>query len=372
MKIARIEAIPVSVPRAEPFASALGVQETTDFGIVRVYADDGTVGLGEISLIWHGDGAGLCGEVNRRVAPGLAGRDVFELTRLHAEIGRCLEFGRHTLTAAAAVEMAVLDIQGKALGLPVATLLGGITRDRIELSMSVPIGAPSDVAARAARYADEGFSTVKVKVGGSVEDDVATIRAIRDALGDRIRIRTDANMSFATAKEALRAIRRFEELDVISVEQPLAPGDVAGMAFLRERCEIPVIADESVWSPEDAWEIVRHGAADILNVYVSEAGGIWPARRIADLTALAGVGFCIGSMPELGIGWAAAAQLGFAVPRLDHPADVAGVLYQRETLIEQSADIREGWLHPLPGPGLGVTLDDERIEAFRTDRRGVA
>lgn len=367
MRIAHVEAIPVSVPRVEPFASALGVQDRTDAGIIRIRTDDGTEGLGEISLVWHGDGAGLCAEVNRRVAAPLHGLDAFELTGARGVVGRLLEFGRHSLAAAAAIDMALLDIQGRALGVPVAILLGGRARDRILLSMSIPFGTVEETLARARRYAEAGFTTVKVKVGGDLESDLATVRAIAADLGDRVRIRTDANMAWRTAKDALAAIRRFEALGVISIEQPLPPWDLAGMAFLRERCEIPVMADESVWSPHDAWEVVRQGAADILNVYVAESGGITPARRIAELAELAGVGFCIGSMPELGIGWAAAAQLGFAVPRLDHPADVAGLLYQPETLIEQRADIRDGFLYPLEGPGLGVTLDEERLTALRID-----
>lgn len=367
MKITSVSAVPVRVPLAQEFTTALGTARASEYGIVWVETDEGHTGLGEIALVWHGSGARLCPIVNEVLGPSLVGSDPFDVVRVREAAAADLTFGRHSLTAVAAVEMALLDIQGKALGVPAYQLLGGKARDRVELSMSLPIADVDTVVAKARAYAAEGFGTVKVKASDDADHCVDTVAAVRKALGDAAKIRVDLNMACRQAKDALALMRRLEPYAVISVEQPLPPGDLDGMAFLRSRSLLPVMADESVWSPADAWEVVRRGAADLVNVYVSEAGGPFEARRIIDLCATAHVGVAIGSMPELGIGTAAAAHVAFAAARLDHPSDIAGHLYHARDVVTESLRIVDGFLLPPQGVGLGVALDETALDEVRTD-----
>lgn len=367
MKITGVEAIPVRVPKARPFVSSLGTMSASQYGIVILETDAGIRGLGEISLIWHGDGAELCGAVDRVLAPAMIGLDPFRLTAFHQIARDRFQFGKHSLTAIAAVEMALLDIQGKALGQPVYNLLGGLVRERVELSMSIHMGPIDECLAVGRRYVAEGFTTVKVKVGRDLAHELELIRRLRSELGPDLKIRVDANMGWCLAKEALAAIRAMERFGIISVEQPLPPGDLAGLAYLRERCEVPLIVDESVWGPEDAWAVIQAGAADLINLYVSESGGLQPSRRIADVAGLAGVGVLIGSMPEFGIGTAAQAHLAVSLPRLDHPSDVAGYLYQGDDVVVTPPPIEGGWALVPPGPGLGVELDEEKLARYRQE-----
>jgi L-alanine-DL-glutamate epimerase-like enolase superfamily enzyme len=361
VKIADVRAVPVHVPFRTPLITALGDLRGSDYGIVLVETDEGDRGVGEISLIWHGNGHRLCRDVNELVAPRLRGLDVFDLSRALAEMHRAFQFGRHTLTAVAAVEMALLDLQGKLLDQPVMNLFGGPVHDRIPLSMSLSIGPVDDMVAQARAFVDEGFRTVKVKSDRDVDHTVKVLAALRAEFGADLGIRTDLNMSWPTAKEALRAIRRLEAYDILSVEQPLPADDVAGMAFLRQHCEVPVMADESVWSPADAWRVVTAGAADIVNIYVSEAGGITACRRIADLCALAGVGVVVGSMPELSIGAAASTHLAFTLAGLGHPADMANFRYHASDVAVADLKVVDGFMLPPTAPGLGVQLDEDRL-----------
>ncbi|GAA5038176.1 muconate cycloisomerase [Thermocatellispora tengchongensis] len=370
MRIARLEAVPVSVPLHEPFTSALGVQATSDYGIVIAEADDGTIGLGEISLIWHGSGASLCDTVNGLLAPAVVGADPFGTTRFQETAARLLAFGRHSLAAVAAVETAMLDLAGKAAGRPVYDLLGGRARERVPLSMSLPIAPVEEVLDRARRLVGEGFTTLKVKGGGDHERLVEAVARLRAEFGDGLGIRVDLNMACRPAKEALRLVRRLEPYGVLSVEQPLPADDVDGMAELRAASGLPIMADESVWSAADAWRVLRAGAADIVNVYVPEAGGPVQARRIADMCAAAGAGVAVGSMPELGIGTAAAAHVAFSSPRLDQPSDVAGHLYHAGDVVRTGLEVRDGFLLPPTGPGLGVELDHDALAEYRTDTPG--
>jgi muconate cycloisomerase len=367
MRITEVQAIPVSVPMTAPLPSALGVHAHSDYGVVIIDTDAGHRGLGEISLIWHGDGHRLCATVRELIAPLLVGADPFALTRLVGAAREALSFGRHSLTAIAAVEMALLDLQGRSLGQPVHILLGGLARDRVDISMSLPLGPPEDALAAARAHVESGVRTVKVKAGGDERRDVETVRRLREEFGPELGIRVDLNMACATAKQALRLIGRLEAYDVLSVEQPLPPQDIDGLALLRARCTAPLMLDETVWSVDDAWRALQAGAADLINIYVAEAGGIVAAGRIAALCDAAGVGVAVGSMPELGIGTAAAGVLAFTAPRLDHASDVVGALYHADDVVGPPPRVVDGALLPPAGPGLGVELDEERLRAFRTD-----
>jgi L-alanine-DL-glutamate epimerase-like enolase superfamily enzyme len=366
MQITDVRAIPIAVPLSFDFKSALGTLTTSEYGLVIVDTDEGVRGLGEISLIWHGNGHPLCTLVNELFAPALRGADPFAVTRFHELAAALAPFSRHALTAVAALDMALLDIQGKTLGQPAYNLLGGLARDRVELSMSLSMGAKDDVLKQARQLVDEGFGTLKVKASGAVDLDVT--HDLRREFGPGLKLRVDLNMACSSAKEALRLIGSIASAGVISVEQPLRPGDLEGMAFLREHSEIPIMADEAVWGPADAWELARHRAADIVNVYVSESGGPTRARQTIDLCALAGVEVAIGSMPELGLGTSAAAHVAFSAQRLDHPSDVAGHLYHADDVVTHGLRVEQGMLLPPTGDGLGVELDEEKLARYRVDQ----
>lgn len=367
MRITDVSAIPIAVPLRFDFKSALGTLKVSEYGLVVVDTDEGVRGLGEISVIWHGNGHPLCRLVDDVLAPALRGTDPFAITELHRLARGLVPFSRYSLTAVAALDMALLDIQGKALGRPAYDLLGGLARDRVELSMSLSIAPADEVVAQARGLVDEGFRTVKVKAAAPADLDV--VHVLRRELGPELKIRVDLNMACGSAKEALRLIDGLAGADVISVEQPLPPRDLDGMAFVRERSPIPIMADESVWGPDDAWEVLRRGAADILNVYVSESGGPTRMRQTLELCVLAGAGVAIGSMPELAVGTSAAAHAAFAAPRLDHPSDVAGHLYHADDVVTHSLRVEDGMLLPPGGPGLGVELDEEKLERYRVDAR---
>lgn len=364
MRITALRAIPVRVPRRAPFVTALGAQEVSEAGIVVLETDAGVRGLGEVSLVWHGNGARLCRDVDELVAPAVVGLDVFGLVRVMEAVRSALQFGRHTLTVVAAVEMALLDAQGRVLGRPVVDLLGGAAVDRVPLSMSLSMAAVPDVLAQARGYVNEGFRTVKVKGGRDADNLIAVTAALRREFGDGLGIRVDLNMACRQLKEALAVVLRLETYDVLSVEQPLPAADLEGLALLRERVAVPIMADESVWTPEDAWRALRAGAADLVNIYVAEAGGILAARTIAALCRLAGAGVVVGSMPELGIGTAAAAHFACGLAGLEHPSDVAGLRYHADDVATVDVRIEDGHLLPPQEPGLGAEIDEQRLARY--------
>jgi L-alanine-DL-glutamate epimerase-like enolase superfamily enzyme len=188
---------------------------------------------------------------------------------------------------------------------------------------------------------------------------------VRDAIGPDVLLRVDANMGWPTPKDAIRHIKAMEPYDIHSVEQPLPPIDIDALKLVRQSVDTPIMVDESVWGPHDAWEILRAEAADILNIYVAESGGLTNASLIFRMAEVAGVPCVIGAMPELGIGTAAAVHLGVAMSNLHDPCDACGVIYHDVDIVRERFVVRDGCIWPLEGPGLGVTLDYDQLDRFR-------
>jgi muconate cycloisomerase len=333
---------------------------TSSFGIVQITTSGGIIGLGEISMIWNGDGAALCAVVNKLIAPVLIGLDALDINRAHQQMDEAVQFYRAANPAKAAIDMALYDIAGKALGIPVYNLLGGRVRETVPLS-AIHIAPIEEMVAQAKEVVRRGFKGVKIKVGIDPKHDLDATAAIRAALGPEAIIRVDANMGWRSRRQALSIIERLAPHNIHSVEQPLPADRIEDLAWLRGASPIAIMVDESVWGPDDAQRVIDARAADMINVYVSEAGGLRNATRIFAIAETAGIACTIGSMPELGIGTVAQMHLAVAMPELLGPSDVCGVLYNAESLIVESLPISDGLAGVPPGPGLGVTLDAARF-----------
>ena len=364
MRITAIDVIPLSVPTLGR-RSALGTFDTFDYELVVVHTDEGIDGYGEVSSLWDGRGPVQRAFIQEYFAPRLVGEDP-------TAINHCLHLMNTLIEGAwgarAAVEMALFDIAGKASNQPVYQLLGGRTRENIVLSHSIHMQDTEAMARAAAEYVAAGFTCVKVKVGRSSAEDLAAVQAIRTAVGPDILVRVDANMGWRTAKEAAAAIRALEPFDIHSVEQPLPPGDPRDMRLVRESVDTPIMADESVWGPRDAFELLRIGAVDFLNVYVAESGGLTNSALIFRMAEVTGVPCVIGAMPELGVGTAAAVHLGVSMTNLGAPCDASGSMYQKFDIIEQPFRIENGRIWPPEEAGLGISVDWDAVATVRTDR----
>ena len=365
MKITHVEAIPVRVPRPQPFQSSLGTHQASENAVVLIHTDAGLTGIGEASSIWDRRGRGESEAINGLLADVLCGLDPRRIREIADRMDQLLH---RSFPAKAGIEMALYDLVGKACDVPVYQLLGGQVRDRVLLSHSLSMGDPEAIAAQAQSLVAQGYKTLKAKIGRDLRADLAVLAAVRGAIGNEIVLRVDANMGWSSAKEAVRSIEAISDFDLELVEQPLAADDLEGLRFVRERVSLPIMADESVWTPADALNCVRHQAVDVFNVYVSEAGGLGAAARIFAIAEAARLPCIIGSMPELGIGTAAQAHLAFAMPNLGYASDVNGCVYHSGDVIREKLPIADGYILPPAGPGLGVTLDEDALAEYRCDR----
>ena len=375
MKISRIETIPIRVPIKPELAIRSGrggSHSESPFLIVKVHADDGLIGLGEVSCTprWSGeDQVSAAHFINTYFAPLLVGeslREIADIERLTAKY----EFpvaGNHFTKAGA--EMALWDLLGKSLNKPVYELLGGKVREFVQIKWSVSGSEPEKAATIARGAIARGFTAMKVKVGLGPDNDVARVRAVREAIGPNIKLGVDANGGWPTADVAVATIRRIYDVARIAfAEQPVPAGDHEEMAAVRRQVDVPVIADESLYVLADARALVRTKACDIFSVYIGKAGGIGPAKQIADFALSQGIKCTIGSNLELGIGSAAMLQLGIAhrgIAPDDYPCDIIGPFYYEDDILHEPLELKNGRAVPSNRPGLGVALDDAKVEKHR-------
>lgn len=363
MKITSVEAFAFRAPRRRPWHAAFGTVVESEYAVVFVQTDDGLTGVGEIATVWDRRGVSQARDVNQLLAPLLIGKDPLRLNELAVLLQRAL--GKGSNPAKAGVEIALHDLVGKALGVPVHQLLGGRLRDRVALSFSVSMGPPEQMADEAAALVAAGFKTLKLKAGLDHKVDLAAVERVRAQVGSEITLRIDMNAGVESPKDALRRVRDYENHEVEFIEQPVRAPDLPGMAFVRERTSVSIMADESIWDSADALAVVKAGAADLANIYVMEAGGLREARQAFAICEAAGLPAMVGSMPEFGVGTAAQLHLAATIPNLMEANDVCGFLYHQEDLLETPLHVADGMITVPDGPGLGVTIDPERLKRWR-------
>jgi muconate cycloisomerase len=365
--------MPITAVRAEPISgdilpdlaiiSSLGEHLRGQYVLARVHDGDGRVGLGEASVtsVWSGETqAGTIALIEQVLAPLIVGADPFDTEWLGRRMDRAA-FGNSF--AKGAVEMALLDLQGQALGVPVYKLLGGRdseARPGVRLKFVVGAVDPPLAAQRARRMVERGWRAIKVKVGRHDHPrvDVARLSAVREAIGPDVWLSVDANGGY-TVEQALWVAPRLEKLDVALFEQPTRRGDHVAMAEVRRRSGIPIMADESVFTPQDALEVIRHQAADVLSLYPGKHGGVRATQQIGKLAEAAGVPCTIGSNLEREVATAAMAHVTVSTANLQcerFPGDLIGPVYYERALSRQPLKYEADRLWVPEGPGLGVTV----------------
>jgi muconate cycloisomerase len=366
--IERVEVIPVRAPRKEPVKSGSNAGDpvtASEFGIVRILTRGGLEGLGEISITFPRIAHSLCHAARCLIAPSLVGRDALERPKVLAEIDRLLAGELSAPYLRAAFEMALLDLAGRHFRVPVFEFLGGRVRERIPLAWGIYQKAPGEMADDALKAKEQGYHAIKLKVGRQLADDLAAIEAVTRAVGPEMPLRLDANGAWRSVAEAAHAMKAFVAIAPIAwIEQPLPRYNLDGLRALRQMTALPVMADESCQTLRDAYELARSQAADVLNVYVVEAGGLMAAAHTFAFAGALDIPCIIGSQAEMGIGTAACAHLGVAVPNLPYACECFGPIRYVRDIVQAPIPIADGYLTPPDGPGLGVELNWDAVREF--------
>jgi O-succinylbenzoate synthase len=367
VKLATAEVIPYALPFRQPYVTARGRLEQREMVLLRLRTEEGLVGLGEAVPLTLRGGATLVTVV----------RELEALTQLDSLSEADVEAAASTLSAPArcAALTALLDLRSRRAGADAEArvflfwaVVGGnninCTPDGIggiACNATLVAGEPAAVAEDAAAWAAEGFTTLKLKLG--VGEDAEQVRAVREAVGPGARIRVDANEAW-DVETAAAVLAELEPLEIELAEQPV--GSLEELAELAKATSIPLAADESVTGCEEAERAAALGACEFTGIKLSKVGGPEEAVAIADVLPA-----YLSSALDGPVGIAAAAQVAATLAESEHPErlDLAhGLATQRlfaATVAATECELRDGRLHPPPGPGLGVEIDEEALQAHR-------
>jgi L-alanine-DL-glutamate epimerase-like enolase superfamily enzyme len=356
VKLASVEVLPYALPFEEPYVTARGVLQRREMVLLRVRDEDGVVGLGEAVPLSLRGGVGLTEVV----------RELEGLAEGHATEG-------FSAPARCAVETALVDLRGRRVKGSAAKT--GST-EAVPCNATLVAGAPEQVAAQALRWADDGFTTFKLKLGGESaktrtesglsrtrDPDVEQVRAVREAVGSQARIRVDVNEAW-DLETAKRTLAELEPLGIELAEQPVA--GLEAMAELAASTSIPLATDESVASSEEAERAAMLGACEYTGIKLSKVGGPEEALAIADVLPA-----YVTSALDGPVGIAAGAQVALSLAETGHPERLHlahGLATQRlfaSTIASVECQLRDGMLHLPPGPGLGVEIDEDALQAHR-------
>lgn len=346
---------------AKEGGQAQATKQDSHFLFVEVRTEGGLIGWGEISDIDAEDLPDLK-EYEELLSAFLVGRSAFDIQQMHRDFAQHCAHGQSSLprVTSCALEMALLDVQGKHTGLPVYRLLGGAVRRDLEISWVAFIRESLDeLREEIRRRTAEGFRAFKLKVGVDIDLDEARVALTREIAGKEASIKVDANEGWSVA-EAPKNIRRLNKYRLAGVETPVPRENPLDIAAVRERVEVPIL--EHVNSLEYGLALLKAEAVDAFNIATTNAGGIWPARQLVALAEAAGVGLLLGSTVELGLGTLAQLHLAATIPGLTLPSDLVGPgLYTTQVLKKPLTYV--GGKLPIPaGPGLGGEMD---LDALR-------
>ena len=365
VKIAAMDAFAISVPLKSPIKMASVVISTADNLIVRLTDEDGNVGWGEgaSAPTMTGETPESMVAAAKHMLPDLIGLEINDLKGLHHVLGRLI-YGNHGTKAA--IDIALHDLVGKRTGKPVYELLGGKARDQASVITMVAGGDLEAEVANAKAQAAQGFVAFKVKVGVNAPGrDLERARAIRQAVGAAARISADANQGYAQ-DDALIFAEGAMAAKLDFVEQLVMGDDLAGMAACARASQVPVGADEGFHSMHDILAHHERGAADGGSLKTIKLGGLWPvveaARRMDELGMRVNLA---GKVADTSIASAAIAHLAVALPQVDWDVSVTNQ-YLLDDVVTEPLRIVDGRVRPSDGPGLGINVDEAKLEKYRS------
>lgn len=347
--------VPLRAPLA-PYRSHLRSSSTTQSAIVRVDTDVGITGWGEHNINFLPNISARRMEHDAR--SWLIGRDPQNITCFHQE---CPFESR----LKSGIELALWDICGKAVALPVAVLLGGIVRERVEVAACMGIQSYERAKEMATWYVEQGFGTLKTKAGADMQEDFEMVRGIRDAVGNRLKLRIDPNRAYSP-QQALELARRLEPFDLEYFEQPIPAEPLADAAWLRSQTSVPIALNESVLGPASVLEILRANAAAFILPDTHIAGGILPCVTIGRICDAAGIPCIMHCGHDLGPKTAAMLHVAASCAAYSLANDTTYYGLEDDIITERFS-IEHGTIAVPNKPGLGIEGDPERLARYKID-----
>ena len=364
-RIERMEVFGVDMPLIGEFTSAGVTKQVTKCVVLRLTAGDGTVGITSIEPSATAKpphtAADLAVTLRERIAPAIIGQDALNIHRL-SELFDALSPTQPG--AAAGAEMACVDLAARMCNVALHDYLGGAVQDSVEFNGWIGMLPAAEAAAEAKRWLQAGFRSAKIKVGGGLEADHERVAAVREAVGSAMKLRIDANMLY-DAQTSLRLCRMVKPYDLQLFEQPAPKDDLAGLARVRREGGIPVMADESVYDYRSLLAVIKADAADFIKFGVKQAGGILRATRMLATAQAAGIPCVIGHGFGLDPSTIAEVMVAATSRNVLPGLECVGPLKVVDTVTTTRLDLSTGRLKLPSGPGIGVAVDERKLEQYR-------
>ncbi|TSA51211.1 hypothetical protein D4R47_00925 [archaeon] len=369
MKIQKIEIMPFNIPyKRGGVTTSLGSDAAMKNVLLALYSDDSLVGWGETAPLptYAGESQESVVEVLKNyLAPYLINRDPRRINACIQEMDRLIS-GQSF--AKSAVDFALHDLLARYLEVPLYQLFGGKCRESYPLAWTLGWKSIDETVNEAGKAVENGYKALKIKIGNpDWQSDVKRVRCVREAVGDGYPIRVDANQGYSI-REAIRVIRLMEPFDLQLVEQPIVGWDLTGMNYVRRRIPFPVMADESACSPHDIVQIIRHEAADIVNIKPQKIGGFVKTKQFASTATAANLELFSSSRMCSSIGVAAMSHFYAALANAGFEGEfVDGILFAEDDLVVDPVHVSNGFVSIPDTVGGGVEISEKKLKRYVQD-----
>ena len=361
MKIIEAEAISIDIPIIAPLRVSGGVN--LDFSkdiIVKITDEKGNTGYGEGAprIRITGETRKEClSFLNDELFPNLKGEEI-SIGNISSILD---EFPGH-YAAKAPVDMAVYDIMSRSMGVPLYRFLGGAVRKELPVARSVSLDIPEVMKKEAQDIISEGIHRIKLKVGVDRDQDIETVRTVREVIGKDIDINIDANQGWQVG-EAIDMLRELEPYGILFCEQPVQKDDIDGLKEIREKTGVKIMADESAYSPEKVLELVSKRAVDCVNIKLEKCGGITPAVKISSICSAGGIPCQLGDAVTGGLNTAAGIHFACSNANVQYFEFGCGPFMRVRDFTDVGRYYSEGVIRIINEKGVGINMD---IDSVRT------
>lgn len=365
--IQAIEIYKLFIPLKEPFVISLGPILNVQNVIVIIRTADGCAGYGECSpyMTINGESVDTCFIVGQYFAKVLKGKAALDIAGCIGSMEKTI-YANNSIKSA--FDMALYDIAAQHSGVPVYEFLGGQKGKVLETDMTVSIGSPQKMKEDAIRFKSEGFPAIKVKLGGTKEEDVARIKAIREGVGPGHPLRIDANQGWGTADYAIEVLQALGQYNIEHCEEPISRHRYMELNKVSALSPIPIMADESCGDEWDAERLIQLKACTMFNIKLGKSGGFYKGKKIAELGAAAGMHMQVGGFMESRLGMTAAAHLALCNDHIYHCDFDTPLMFTEDPVIGGIMYLENGVIHLPDVPGLGAVIDESYLkeaEGFR-------
>ena len=364
MKITRIETIPFRIPLQAPMKWGLaGYAEAAEHVLVKIHTDEEIIGVAEATprpTIYGESLASILFAIRNWFEPMLLGSDPCHYEKIWAKFDTI----PGNFTAKGSIDLALYDAVARSRGVPLWEMLGGFS-DRLPLGWMLGIRSIPEMVREAEDMRAKGIKSFKVKVGLEPGKDIAVIKSLRENLGPDVLIYADANMVYSVST-AISTIRKMEEYGLAFVEEPIPAWDWRGRVKVAKAISIPIMGDESVFTPQDVAREIDLGAIGIISIKAPRTGYTL-SQKIIHLAENAGIPCLMGTQGETGVGTLASAHFGAARRNVSYPSEISLFLFLKDDLLAEPVPFKDGIIELPERPGNGAILDEGKIKKYRID-----